>query len=183
MPWATNGQISTDSIDGGVEITDEKYHKLLEGILAGKIVQVADGVVSLVDPPPPSERTTYWIAPAEKHQTETGEEPPADAVLTPPPDDYHTIDGGQWVYSLERERDMMVVTAYQARSALLAAGLLDDVETLMADPETARDIVLMWQHKPRLRRTHPTTVDMAMALGMTDTQLDDLFRAAMLIEP
>lgn len=182
MPYAANGIISKDTpIEGGISITESDYKQALDAKLRGDEVRVVDGVMEIYTPS--RERTTYWLPPAEEHQTEPGEEPPADAVLTPPPDDYHIIDGGQWVYSLARERDMMVVTAYQARAALLAAGLLDDVEALMVDPNTPRDIVLMWQHKPKIRRTHQTTIDMATALGLTDTQLDDLFRAGLLIEP
>lgn len=84
---------------------------------------------------------------------------------------------------LDREREAMVLTRYQARAALLNAGLLDDVEALMADASTPREVRLMWQFKERIRRNHPTTIDMASALGWTDEQLDDLFRAAMAIEP
>lgn len=133
-------------------------------------------------------RGVAWWAYADgtEHAIEAlGEEPPADALLTDPgpqPDAFHVWQDGGWVYSLEREREQMIATAWQARAALLAAGLLDDVEALLADPSTARDIKLMWQHKPTIRRTHQTTIDMARALGMTDTQLDDLFRAAVQLD-
>jgi hypothetical protein len=50
MPWATNGQISTSPIDGGIEITDADYQAALEGIMEGKIVSIEGGVFALVDP-------------------------------------------------------------------------------------------------------------------------------------
>jgi hypothetical protein len=53
MPWATNGQISTSPIDGGIEITDADYQAALDGIAAGKIVSIEGGVFALVDPLPP----------------------------------------------------------------------------------------------------------------------------------
>lgn len=84
--------------------------------------------------------------------------------------------------SIEEERGAMVITQYQARAALNNAGLLSDVEALMADPTTDADIKLQWNHKPRIRRLHPATTSMASALGWSDTQLDDLFRAAMKLE-
>lgn len=103
------------------------------------------------------------------------------------PNEHHRWDGEKWVEDadakLAAEWEAMVLTRYQARAALLNAGLLDDVEALMADAETPREIVLMWQHKERIRRTHEATVQMAGALGWTDEQLDDLFRQGMQIEP
>lgn len=83
---------------------------------------------------------------------------------------------------LGQEREAMVLTRYQARAALLNAALLADVEALMADANTPEDIKLMWAHKERIRRLHPATIQMAEALGWTEMQLDDLFRAGMAIE-
>jgi hypothetical protein len=49
MPWAINGQISTDMLDGGIEITDAQYAEALEGIAAGKAVSIANGF-EIIDP-------------------------------------------------------------------------------------------------------------------------------------
>uniref|UniRef100_UPI00333EE48B hypothetical protein n=1 Tax=Castellaniella defragrans TaxID=75697 RepID=UPI00333EE48B len=54
MPYAANGQISTDPIPGGVEISAEQYAEALAGMLAGKQVSIDDGF-ALVDPPEPEE--------------------------------------------------------------------------------------------------------------------------------
>lgn len=70
------------------------------------------------------------------------------------------------------------VSRFQARAALHLAGLLDDVETMIAAPGTPALAKLAWQDAQEFRRTSPTVLAMAGALGMTDAQLDDLFTAA-----
>lgn len=52
MPYAANGQISTDVFDGAVEITQEQYREALEGMIAGRLVTV-DGGFAVIDPPEP----------------------------------------------------------------------------------------------------------------------------------
>lgn len=73
------------------------------------------------------------------------------------------------------------VTRFQARGALLLAGLLDGVETAMAacSDEMAK---LAWQYAQEFRRDSPTIAVMAAAIGITDAQLDDLFTVAAGIE-
>jgi len=85
-------------------------------------------------------------------------------------------------YDLERERESMVCTRYQARAALFDAGMLDDVEALMEDPETDRYIRLMWAEKANMQRTHDAVVAMASQLGWSPAETDNLFRAAMQVE-
>lgn len=181
MPYAANDKISKSPIEGGIEITDKQYKQAINGMRSGLIVRIENNAMKLVDPP--KERNTYWMPPAKQHKTQPGEDPPAEAVTVPPPDDFHIIEDGQWVYSQQREREAMVLTRYQARAALHDAGLLDDVDTLMADANTSAEIKIMWEHKERIRRTHSATIQMATALGWTADQLDDLFRAGMQIDP
>ncbi|MFK0331111.1 hypothetical protein ACIQUB_08310 [Rhizobium sp. NPDC090275] len=50
MAWATNGQVSTDELDDGIEISDDDYALAIDGILAGKIVTI-EGGFALIDPP------------------------------------------------------------------------------------------------------------------------------------
>lgn len=52
MPYASNGQISTDPIEGGIEITAEQYASALSGMMSGKLI-VIDGGFAVVDPPAP----------------------------------------------------------------------------------------------------------------------------------
>ena len=81
---------------------------------------------------------------------------------------------------LEQKRQSMNVTPFQAKAALLDAGLLDDIEVLMADPSTARTVVLAWNNAIQFERLSPMVAGIATALGWTDEQLDSLFEAAAL---
>lgn len=81
-----------------------------------------------------------------------------------------------------RARMAMTISPFQARGALLAAGLLEQVEALMADPQTPEIARLAWQHAQEFRRSSPTIAAMAAALGLSDEQVDTLFAAAQGIE-
>lgn len=71
-----------------------------------------------------------------------------------------------------------VVSRFQARAALLLAGLLDDVEALMAAPGTPALAKLAWADAQEFKRNSPTVQAMAAAIGLTDAQLDELFTTA-----
>jgi len=106
------------------------------------------------------------------------------------PGDAELVDG-QWVttyivrdYTAEEiaaillnRRTGMTVSAYQGRVALLNAGLLDDVEALVAAPETAREVKLAWEYATEWYRTSPLIISLAASLSLTEAQLDDLFAA------
>lgn len=68
------------------------------------------------------------------------------------------------------------VPQWQARRALLAAGLLSSVEAAVA--AASQDIQITWEYAPNIVRDSPFIAAMAPALGLTDAQIDDLFRAA-----
>jgi hypothetical protein len=68
------------------------------------------------------------------------------------------------------------VSPAQARLALLAAGLLDDVETAVAAGPRAMQIA--WQNASVIERDSPTVAALAGALGLNDAQLDALFTTA-----
>jgi hypothetical protein len=70
------------------------------------------------------------------------------------------------------------VSRFQARAALADAGLLSQVETLMADAATPLRTKLAWTDAQDFERSSPTVASMAAALGLTDTQLDQLFVTA-----
>lgn len=57
MPYAANGRISQEPIEGGVEITDLQYQEGLEGMLSGKLISVSEGF-QVVDPELASEQTS-----------------------------------------------------------------------------------------------------------------------------
>jgi hypothetical protein len=74
----------------------------------------------------------------------------------------------------------MVVSAFQAKAALQAAGLYVSAETAV---NVAGGITLLaWQTAIEYRRNSPTIAALQVTLGLTDAQVDDLFRAAALID-
>lgn len=68
------------------------------------------------------------------------------------------------------------VTPRQARLALLAAGLLDDVNAAVAaaGPQAQID----WDYALEIRRDNALIASMAGQLNLSSKQIDDLFRAA-----
>jgi len=75
-----------------------------------------------------------------------------------------------------------VVSRFQARAALYQAGLLEQVETIMADPATDMLAKLAWADAQEFKRTSPTIATMAAELGLTETDLDNLFKQAATID-
>lgn len=73
-------------------------------------------------------------------------------------------------------REDMVVSRFQGRVALSRAGLLDAAEA--AAVAAGGETLMAWQEALEWRRTSPTIAALAAALGLTDEQVDDLFRAA-----
>lgn len=72
------------------------------------------------------------------------------------------------------------VSAYQARAALLGAGLLDAVEYAVVHAD--RQVQLAWEYATTVRRTSPFITAMSGALGLTDAHLDALFVAAAAVD-
>lgn len=74
------------------------------------------------------------------------------------------------------------VSPYQARIALLNAGYLGAVETLMADPNTPQAAKIAWEYATEVRRNSPFIASLGAGLGLTEAQIDGLFDAAELVE-
>jgi len=70
------------------------------------------------------------------------------------------------------------VSRFQARAALHLAGLLPQVEALMASDVTDALAKLAWQDALLFERHSPTVAAMAAVLGLDETALDALFRQA-----
>ncbi len=72
------------------------------------------------------------------------------------------------------------VTMRQARLALLAAGLLDDVEAAIAgmDEPAKTAAQIEWEYSNALQRDNALVSVLGPALGLSSNQIDDLFRAA-----
>lgn len=73
-----------------------------------------------------------------------------------------------------------VVTMRQARLALLQVGLLTQVNTAVAAmPGAQGDAArIEWEFSSTVERNRPLVQALGAALGLTDAQLDDLFRLA-----
>jgi hypothetical protein len=70
------------------------------------------------------------------------------------------------------------VTRFQALAVLAAGGYLDTVRTYIntLDPNNVQR--LAWENATDWERTSPTLNALAAMLGLTDTEVDDLFVAA-----
>lgn len=79
---------------------------------------------------------------------------------------------------LAQERTRMIVSRFQGRAALMQADLLGQVETIMEDPATDPLTIMAWHDASEFRRLSPTIDAVAGILGLTDLQVDDLFRQA-----
>lgn len=66
-----------------------------------------------------------------------------------------------------------LVSMRQARLALLQNGLLDDVETSIQ--QGAREDKITWEYATEVNRTDTLVTNMAIALGLSKAQLDELF--------
>ena len=73
------------------------------------------------------------------------------------------------------ELKVKVITPLQAKLQLHRAGLLDEVEAMVASDT---EIKLFWEYALVIERNHPILAQVATGLGMTEEQLDELFAAA-----
>jgi hypothetical protein len=79
--------------------------------------------------------------------------------------------------ALVRQRAAMKCTAAQARLAMLDAGILGDVQAIIAaSGDTALQIA--WEYGTEWRRGDPRIMALAGAAGLDDTQIDALFARA-----
>lgn len=98
-------------------------------------------------------------------------------IPNPPGPDYRW-DGSQWV--APPVYVPQIVSRFQAKAALLNAGLLSQVEAIIAHPATDAMTKLAWAEAIEFNRQSPTVLGLAAALTppLTSQQLDDLFIAA-----
>lgn len=95
----------------------------------------------------------------------------------------YPVDGWYWFDTLDAAMSALrppavEVSRFQARAALHMAGLLTQIEALMADPATPVLTRLAWQDAQVFRRDSPTVAAMSAALGLSSAQVDDLFATA-----
>lgn len=75
-----------------------------------------------------------------------------------------------------------VVTPYQARVALLNAGLLDAVAAMMESTDVDPAAKIAWEYATGFYRNSPFIVSLRSTLGLTPEQIDALFIAASEVE-
>jgi hypothetical protein len=75
------------------------------------------------------------------------------------------------------------VSRSQAKVALEQAGLLATVEAFMDGPDISTTAKIFWAEEPRFERDSNLINTLGAALGLTSTQIDDLFVAAAGINP
>ena len=68
------------------------------------------------------------------------------------------------------------VTRFQARAALHMAGLLDDAEAAIAEAHQLSRIA--WEHANVYRRDSPTLISIGQQLGLSEDDMDELFKTA-----
>ena len=68
------------------------------------------------------------------------------------------------------------LTPLQLRMGLLQAGLLDEVEVYIA--AAPREVGIAWEYATAFDRYHPFIAGAAAALGLSQDQVDDMFRQA-----
>ena len=155
MPYAIDGQISKRPIEGGVEISDEKYNEARSHALSGGLIKTHNGAVVLTSKPEQKEghKDPVWQDGGWHHE--------------PLPD--KTQD--------EKERhENMVVTRFQAKVALHDANLLDQVESYIAQTDNVR-LKFAWQ-EAGFKRNSALITAVAGELGLSDDQVDGLFEYA-----
>jgi hypothetical protein len=78
--------------------------------------------------------------------------------------------------TLSAERAAMICTPAQMRLTLHRMDLLTQVQAIAdADPEAS----IVWEYATAIERTSPLIDALGGPNGFTDTQIDDIFRAAM----
>ena len=68
------------------------------------------------------------------------------------------------------------VTRFQARAALWLAGLLDDAEAAIAQAHPLSRIA--WEQANVYRRDSPTVISIGQQLGLSEADIDELFKTA-----
>ena len=91
-------------------------------------------------------------------------------------EDENTVVESHEEWALRKRREAMKVTSFQAKAAMMQAGLLDDIQEVIGASEDPM-VALAWS-EAGFERLSPFVMQMQVAIGMTDDQLDDLFDAA-----
>lgn len=97
-----------------------------------------------------------------------------------------TYDGENFQPPVELPPQIVIpasVTAAQGGIALIQAGKMDAVEEVVHDPETPAEIRWAWRRAQTWERNSPALAFLAQKAGITDQEMDDLFLAAVALQP
>lgn len=97
-----------------------------------------------------------------------------------------TIDYSQILTAEEREEQARkstvpaAISAVQFRIQAARAGILDEIEAIIADPQTDAEVKIAWEHAREFERASPTIEALRQhpSINLSAEQVDDLFRAA-----
>lgn len=95
-------------------------------------------------------------------------------------DTFYLIKGKKYPYDPSLVRHAMVCSAAQARIALASAGMLEVAKTAV-DASSDEALKISWEYGTEWSREDPKLVSLAKTLGMTDSDIDNLFLRAMAI--
>lgn len=90
--------------------------------------------------------------------------------------DSYRIDAATWIEPDPVPAPVTEVTPRQARLALSAAGLLDQVNSAIAGMPAAAQIT--WQFASTINRADPLIAQLGPTLGLSEQQIDQLFAQA-----
>jgi len=115
---------------------------------------------------------------------EYGATPVADSVPPPAPPGGSVIEvepllvNGAWTraWSVAAAPIPDIVSARQARLALLQGGILASVEAMIAQQDEATRIA--WEYATEFRRSDPLLAALAQNLGLSEAQIDQFFATA-----
>lgn len=173
VPQDANGNrlcvVETEQADDGT-ITVRTFSKCIDpdtgDVVADQPMDIPEGRwidLRLSMPEPPT----------NDHPDDAPESP---VPLTPEQEEQARIE------QLDRWRSDTKASAFQAHQALDDYGLYAQVEALMNDPATPTKTRRAWRMATEFHRLSPTVLELAGVLGLTDEQLDELFRHALTIE-
>lgn len=141
---------------------------------AGNIISNATRWITRPSYDADTETTTPGTTVPGFHLIIRAEQCPDESAWVQEPGDIEPIPAG----GLLKPAVPQSVSRFQARAALHLAGLLDQIEATMTDPETDPLARLAWHDARDFHRDSPTVAAMAAALGLSDAQLDELFITA-----
>ena len=129
----------------------------------------------------------YWQTTSDVSDSIRNGYPSGTEEIPLKPGNLHEWDGSKWVYAppsdadmLEAERQTMQCSRFQAKAALQQIGRLDEVRDHV-EANADELATLAWVEAGTFYRNSPTIKTIGAAIGLSQTEIDDLFRQAMQI--